>query len=72
MKTTPWFEAGKENPVRVGVYEVETVFGKRYKYWGGTRWSWGARNPFDAQRAPKHIDSMQDQFTWRGLLKESE
>jgi hypothetical protein len=71
MKTTPWFEAGKENPVRVGVYQVHMICGERYKHWDGKEWWWNASNPFDAKRAPKHLDANQDNFQWRGLLKES-
>jgi hypothetical protein len=72
MKTTPWFGADKENPVRVGVYQVSLCDGSRYKHWNGTLWGWAARTPDDAEIEQASKYATQESFQWRGLLKESE
>jgi hypothetical protein len=71
MKTTPWFEAGKENPVRVGVYQVSYCNGTRYKEWNGARWGWSCYTPHSAELESEFKYAAQNCFQWRGLLKES-
>ena len=71
MKTTPWFVAGKQNPVRVGAYECGDG---SYKYWNGDLWGFYEKNPKRAEQSKvtkKDSASFQRNFQWRGLLKES-
>ena len=71
MKTTPWFMAGKQNPVRVGAYET---YGGMFKYWDGKRWGYFSETP---KKATEDLEgeggqwASQVAFLWRGLLKES-
>ena len=70
MKTTPWFEAGEQNPVRDGVYEVKNeILGGSFKYWDGCRWGCYSDIPEVAKNLMN--DGHQFCFRWRGLLKES-
>jgi hypothetical protein len=68
MKTTPWFKAGKENPVRDGAYEIHDAI---FKYWDGRRWGYYAESPERAREKAGGKLADQNGFQWRGLLKES-
>jgi hypothetical protein len=66
---TPWFKAGKQNPVRVGVYEARHDM---FKYWDGKRWGGFSETPKQAIVKAGYLWANQTEFYWRGLLKESE
>jgi hypothetical protein len=68
MKTTPWFDADKKTPVRVGAYEVDD---QQFKYWDGSRWGYYSQSPKQAKKYSADKWSSQSGFYWRGLLKES-
>jgi hypothetical protein len=66
---TPWFKAGKQNPARVGAYEVHD---EMFKYWDGRRWGYYSNSPKEAKANDGGRLADQEAFYWRGLLKESE
>jgi hypothetical protein len=71
MKTTPWFEAGKQNPVRAGSYRTR---GDWFKYWDGKHWGSYEQSAEQAEKRNYCSDygsAIQSGFYWRGLLKES-
>jgi hypothetical protein len=66
-KYTPWFVAGQQNPVRVGVYQTPAG---DYKHWDGRYWGWFARSPKRAEQEQcGHSGPTQTVFKWRGLTK---
>lgn len=72
MKTTPWFDAATQNPVRVGVYEVQaTERPVRYAHWDGFIWSMMSSKATSALCfAGLRSEFMYDPGSkWRGLLK---
>jgi hypothetical protein len=71
MKTTPWFLAGKQNPVRAGSYRTR---GDWFKYWDGKHWGLYEHSAKQAEKSKYCSDGhpIQAGFYWRGILKESE
>lgn len=66
-KYTPWFVAGQQNPVRVGVYQTPAG---DYKHWDGRYWGWFARSTKIAELEQQHTGKpVQEHFKWRGLTK---
>ena len=73
MKTTPWFNAVTQNPVRVGVYEVD-VGGtyKRWSYWDGRKWCYSnilKKNAVSTYSRSNWMYSIGSK--WRGLTASS-
>ena len=70
-KYTPWFQAKRQNPLKVGVYQVR--FGHclvAYKHWDGRYWGWFGRTP--AMTEWEQVNNRlpyQTGFQWRGLAK---
>jgi len=69
-KYTPWFEAGQQNPERIGVYQVKILDHPRlvYKHWDGRHWGWFTSKPrLSELEQPHNFDPSQVKFKWRGL-----
>jgi len=60
MKKTPWFNAFKHKPVRIGLYEFyDSLWGKiEMMYWNGKYWTWDDGVHWSLYSGDK----------WRGLL----
>ena len=74
-RRTPWFPPSVE-PVRVGWYQVEWLYGEHtelwFNYWDGKHWHWGWRSMEDVRRDPEPGDRVYDFdgvsfLRWRGL-----
>jgi hypothetical protein len=73
MILTPWLP-GDTHPVRQGVYQRDFGRERKYAYWNGKQWLWGADTPEKAVET-LGFSSVQLQFSavvWRGLMEESD
>lgn len=71
MNLTPWF-LGNTHPIRPGVYQRDFGRERKYAYWDGQHWLWGAATPEKAVET-EGFSAVQLQLVsvlWRGLMEE--
>jgi hypothetical protein len=63
MKKTPWFDARKYKPIRVGTYEFyDSLWNSTwFIYWDGKRWPWTGNGTGELYKGDK----------WRGLTEKA-